>query len=212
MALYEDETRIASGAVEGIGLREGRLTVRDAAARVLRDEPGSFADARTALQAMRSGTFPAPDAAGHRIVHGGPDHAAPERITPQLLAAIRALVPLAPLHLPAAIHGIDAVSAHFPGLPQVACFDTALHRRMPAVARRLPLPRALQKKGIERYGFHGLSYEYVVATVGAATLGRAVIAHLGNGASLAAVRDGLSVETTMGFTPTGGRMLGTRSR
>ena len=100
---------------------------------------------------------------------------------------------------------------HFPELPQVACFDTAFHRRLPAVAQRLPLPRALRAKGIERYGFHGLSYEYVVATVGAATLGRAVIAHLGNGASLAAVRDGLPVDTTMGFTPTGGLMMGTRS-
>jgi acetate kinase len=211
VALYEDEARIASGAVEGIGLGEGRLTVRDAV-RVLRDQPGVFPDARTALQGVLAGTgFPAPDAAGHRIVHGGPDHAAPERVTPRLLAAIRALIPLAPLHLPAALHGIDAVSAHFPGLPQVACFDTAFHRRMPAVARRLPLPRALRAKGIERYGFHGLSYEYVVATVGAATLGRAVIAHLGNGASLAAVRDGLPVDTTMGFTPTGGLMMGTRS-
>jgi len=212
MALYEDEIRIAWGAVEGIGLGEGRLTVRDTAARVLRDEPGAFRDARTAMHGMLTGTgFPAPDAVGHRIVHGGPDHAAPEHVTPQLLAAIRAMVPLAPLHLPAALHGIDAVGAHFPEVPQIACFDTAFHRRMPAVAQRLPLPHALRAKGIQRYGFHGLSFEYVVATLGAATLGRAVIAHLGNGASLAAVRDGLPVDTTMGFTPTGGLMMGTRS-
>jgi acetate kinase len=213
VALYEDEAPIASGAVEGIGLGQGRLTVRDAAARVLREEPGVFPDASAALHGALAATtgLPAPDAVGHRIVHGGADHAAPERVTPQLLGALRTLVPLAPLHLPAALHGIDAVSAHFPELPQVACFDTAFHRRMPAVAQRLPLPRALRTKGVERYGFHGLSYEYVVATVGAATLGRAVIAHLGNGASLAAVRDGLPVDTTMGFTPTGGLMMGTRS-
>jgi acetate kinase len=212
VALYEDETPIVSAAVEGIGLDEGRLTVRDAAARVLREEPGVFPDASAALhRAVAAAGFPAPHAAGHRIVHGGADHAAPERVTPQLLAALRTLVPLAPLHLPAALHGIEAASAHFPELPQVACFDTAFHRRMPAVAQRLPLPRALRAKGIERYGFHGLSYEYVVATVGAATLGRAIIAHLGNGASLAAVRDGLPVDTTMGFTPTGGLMMGTRS-
>ena len=212
LALYEDEKPIASSAVEGIGLGEGRLTVRDATARVLRDEPGAFRGARAALRAALAGAaFPAPDAVGHRIVHGGADHAAPERVTRQLLAALRTLVPLAPLHLPAALAGIDAVSAHFPGLPQIACFDTAFHRRMPAVAQRLPLPRALRAKGIQRYGFHGLSYEYVVATLGAATLGRAVIAHLGNGASLAAVRDGLPVDTTMGFTPTGGLMMGTRS-
>ena len=212
LALYEDEAPIASSAVEGIGLGEGRLTVRDASARVLRDEPGVFPDAGVALRsALAAARVPAPHAAGHRIVHGGPDHTAPERVTAQLLAALRTLVPLAPLHLPAALHGIEAVSAHFPGLPQIACFDTAFHRRMPAVAQRLPLPRALGAKGIQRYGFHGLSYEYVVATLGAATLGRAVIAHLGNGASLAAVRDGLSVDTTMGFTPTGGLMMGTRS-
>ena len=212
VALYEDETPIASGAVEGIGLAEGRLTVRDAAARVLREEPGVFPEASAALHGVLAAAgLPAPDAAGHRIVHGGADHAVPERVTPPLLAALRTLVPLAPLHLPAALDGIDAVSAHFPELPQVACFDTAFHRRLPAVAQRLPLPRALRAKGIERYGFHGLSYEYVVATVGAATLGRAVIAHLGNGASLAAVCDGLPVDTTMGFTPTGGLMMGTRS-
>jgi len=212
VALYEDETRIASAAVEGIGLGEGRLTIRDAAARVLHDEAGAFPGVNAALQGVLSAPgLLAPDAIGHRIVHGGADHSAPERVTPQLLAGLRTLVPLAPLHLPAALHGIDAVSARFPGLPQIACFDTAFHRRMPAVAQRLPLPRALRTKGIERYGFHGLSYEYVVTTVGPSTLGRAVIAHLGNGASLAAVRDGLPVDTTMGFTPTGGLMMGTRS-
>src|SRR5262249_37885636 len=130
---------------------------------------------------------------------------------PGLLAAPGSMGPPAPLPPPAALDGIDAVSAHFPGLPQIACFDTAFHRRMPAVAQRLPLPRALGAKGIQRYGFHGLSYEYVVATVGPAPLGRAVIAHLGNGASLAAVRDGVPIDTTMGFTPTGGLMMGTRS-
>jgi len=212
VALYEDETAIASSAVEGIGLDEGRLTVRDASARVLHDQPGTFPDVDAAIRgALGTARFPAPDAAGHRVVHGGADHAAPERVTPELLAALRTLVPLAPLHLPAALRGIDAVSRRYPGLPQVACFDTAFHRRMPAVAQRLPLPRALGAKGIQRYGFHGLSYEYVVATIGAATLGRAVIAHLGNGASLAAVRDGLPIDTTMGFTPTGGLMMGTRS-
>jgi len=212
LALYEDETAIASSTVEGIGLDEGRLRIRDRFSRVVHDAPGMFPDAGAALRdALGAARFPAPDAAGHRIVHGGADHAAPEPVTPELVAALRTLVPLAPLHIPAALHGIDAVGVHFPRLPQVACFDTAFHRRMPAVAQRLPLPRAFGAKGIQRYGFHGLSYEYVVATLGAATLGRAVIAHLGNGASLAAVRDGLPVDTTMGFTPTGGLMMGTRS-
>lgn len=211
MALYGDETAIASSAVEGIGLDEGGLTVRDGSARVTHDGPGAFPDAGAGLRsALGAARFPTPDTAGHRIVHGGADHTAPERVTSQLLAALRTLAPLAPLHLPAALRGIDAVSVHFPELPQIACVDTAFHRRMTVVAQRLPLPRAFGAKGIQRYGFHGLSYEYVVATLGPATLGRATIAHLGNGASLAAVRDG-PVDTTMGFTPTGGLMMGTRS-
>ena len=135
----------------------------------------------------------------------------PERVTPAVLADLRAAVPLAPVHLPAALACIEAIRARHPDVPQVVCFDTAFHRTMPAVSRRLPLPRALHERGIRRYGFHGLSYEYVVATIGATALGRAVIAHLGNGASMVAVRDGAAVDTTMGFTPTGGFMMGTRS-
>src|SRR5207237_2141269 len=115
------------------------------------------------------------------------------------------------LTMPAALTDIEAVRARFGDVPQVACFDTAFHRRMPEVSQRLPLPHLLWAKGIRRYGFHGLSYEYVVATVGASTLGRAVIAHLGNGASMAAVRDGRSIDPTMGFTPSGGFMMATRS-
>src|SRR5437870_6010475 len=215
LALYEDETRVASVTVERIGGDGGRVTTRDAAQRVLSKTPGVFPDTpaavRAAFSALDAGALPAPDAVGHRVVHGGPDHVAPERVTAVLVAALRALAPFAPLHLQAAVAGIEAVSTHFGGVPQVACFDTAFHRSMPEVSQRLPLPRALWAKGIRRYGFHGLSYEYVVATVGAATLGRAVIAHLRNGASMAAVRDGLPVDTTMGFTPTGGFMMGTRS-
>jgi len=212
LALYEEEKRIASCDVEGIGLVEGSVRRRDATGRAVRDERGRFGDARAALRAALDGWDAVrPDAIGHRVVHGGAAHDAPEPVTPRLLAELRTLVPLAPLHLPAALAGIEAVSALFPELPQVACFDTAFHRGMPAVAHRLPLPRALAARGIQRYGFHGLSYEYVVATLGAATLGRAVIAHLGNGASLAAVRDGGPVDTTMGLTPAGGLMMGTRS-
>jgi acetate kinase len=211
LALYEDERRIASCDVDRIGLADGRLRTRDATGQLVRELPGRFDDMRAALHAALDGWDAAsPDAIGHRVVHGG-THDAPERITPSLLAHLRALVPLAPLHLPAALAGIDALAARFPELPQVACFDTAFHRGMPAVAHRLPLPRALAERGIERYGFHGLSYEYVVATLGAATLGRAVLAHLGNGANLAAVRDGRPVDTTMGFTPAGGLVMGTRA-
>jgi acetate kinase len=219
LALYElaagREQRLATGAVAPLGTDPGRLWVRDGAGSPLAEASGTFADARaaveSALDAVARLDLPPPNAVGHRVVHGGPDHVAPERVGAALVASLRRLVPLAPLHLPAAIDGIEAVAAHFPGLPQVACFDTAFHRRMPAVAQRLALPRAMWDEGVRRYGFHGLSYEYVVAEVGAQALGRAVIAHLGNGASLAAVRDGQPIDTTMGLTPTGGVMMGTRS-
>src|SRR5262249_29780670 len=143
-------------------------------------------------------------AIGHRIVHGGPHHDRPTVVDDRLLADLRAAVPFAPLHLPAALDAIGTLTARRPELPQVVCFDTAFHRTMPEPSWRLPIPDSLTDAGVRRYGFHGLSYEYLVATIGAETLGRAVLAHLGSGASLAAVRDGRSLHTTMGFSPTGG--------
>jgi acetate kinase len=177
-------------------------------------QPVEAGDYRAALDAAL-GVFderglPAPAAAGHRVVHGGPNHADPVLVDERVLAELRAAVPFAPLHIPAAISGIEAVGARW-DIPQVACFDTAFHHDMPPLAQRLPLPDALTDAGLRRYGFHGLSYEYVVSAVGAAELGRAVIAHLGNGASMVAVRDGRSVDTTMGFTPAGGLVMSTRS-
>jgi acetate kinase len=137
---------------------------------------------------------------------------APERVTPALIADLRALIPLAPLHLPTGLAGVEAVAARFPTLPQAVCFDTAFHRDLPEIARRLPLPRALvDAAGIQRFGFHGLSYEYVLERLGAAGRGRVVLAHLGSGASMAAVREGRAVDTTMGLTPAGGFMMGTRT-
>jgi len=163
-----------------------------------------------ALAAFESQGLPAPAAAGHRVVHGGPRHADPVLIDGGVLKDLSELVPFAPLHIPAAISAIDAVGARW-DIPQVACFDTAFHHDMPALAQRLPLPDTLADAGVRRYGFHGLSYEYVVGAVGAAELGRGVIAHLGNGASMVAVRDGRSVDTTMGFTPAGGLVMSTRT-
>jgi acetate kinase len=213
LALYDGETRRGSIVAERIGLDDGRIvTIFDGARNEKAAElPDVRAAVRSALDALDASGLPAPDAAGHRIVHGGSEHVVPERVTPQLVADLRALVSFAGLHLPSALACIDEVSARLARLPQVACFDTAFHRTMPPVSRRLPLPRALSDRGVRRYGFHGLSCEYVVSTVGAATLGRAVIAHLGSGSSLTAVRDGSSVDTTMGFTPAGGVMMGTRS-
>ncbi len=155
-------------------------------------------------------------AVGHRIVHGGERYWTPERVTARLLADLRLLIPLAPDHLPAEISLIEAVAAQYPQLPQVVCFDTAFHHSMPALARRLPLPRYLAEEGVMRYGFHGLSYAYVLDQLRKeagddVANGRVVLAHLGNGASMAAVRQGKCMDTTMGFTPTGGLMMGTRT-
>jgi len=166
---------------------------------------------RAAFDDIARAGLPSPDATGHRIVHGGPELLRPVRVDGAVLAALRAAVPFAPLHLPAEIRAIEAARERFPDLVHVACFDTSFHRTMPDVAKRFALPRSLFDEGVRRYGFHGLSYEYVVAHLGGAELGRAVIAHLGSGASLCAVRDGRSVDTTMGLTPTGGVVMATRS-
>jgi len=162
----------------------------------------------------RQPTVPAIAAVGHRIVHGM-KHSAPARVTPRLLAELRRITPYAPDHLPREIALIEAFNARFPGLPQVACFDTAFHRTMPPVARRLPIPRRYTAKGVERYGFHGLSYAYLMhelaRTDPAAASGRVILAHLGNGASLAAVRNGASIDTSMAFTPAAGLVMSSRS-
>ena len=208
------ETLIASGAADRIGLSGGSLEIRGADGSVVRRAPaeGRRHEIVAAIfGALHDLHLPPPDAAGHRIVHGGPGHAGPERVTPELIAALHEIVPFAPLHLPGAIDAIEIVRKRFPDLPQVACFDTAFHRAMPEVAARLPLARDLWDSGVRRYGFHGLSYEFIVGALGDRARGRVIIAHLGNGASLAAVRDGKPVDTTMGFTPTGGLMMGTRS-
>jgi acetate kinase len=154
------------------------------------------------------------DAVGHRVVHGGADHVAPARITPALLDELEALIQLDPLHMPHNIAPIKAMAAARPALPQVACFDTAFHSTLPSVARRTGLPRALEAKGIRRYGFHGLSYEYIagrlVDQAPALARGRAVVAHLGSGASLCALQHGLSIATTMGFSALDGLLMATR--
>ncbi len=218
-ALYQlgdgTETLLAEGAVERIGVPGGRLWARDPVKGALTDQTNDFPDHHVAVQQTFSTLeqlhLPKPVSVGHRLVHGGPDHTAPERVTPGLMTTLRKLVPFASLHLAAELQGIEAVASRFPGLPQVACFDTAFHRGMPELAQRFPLPRELWDEGVRRYGFHGLSYEYILEALGTAAHGRTIIAHLGNGASMAAVRDGQPLDTTMGFTPTGGFMMGTRS-
>ena len=153
-------------------------------------------------------------AVGHRVVHGGPDYFRPKLVTPELLAALDRLVPLAPLHEPHNLSPIRAIADARPNLPQVACFDTAFHHAMPAVATRFALPREYEASGVRRYGFHGLSYEYIAGRLldvaPKLVAGRVIVAHLGAGASLCAMRDGRSIDTTMGFTALDGLVMGTR--
>jgi Acetate kinase len=206
--LGQSEERLISGAAERIGAPAGRIWARAADGKSVLDRQGEFKSHREALQLLLETSECPIDAAGHRIVHGGLQHENPERVTPQLIADIAQLTAFAPLHLPSQIDVMKFVGEIKPGLPQVACFDTAFHRGMPHTSQMYPLPRPLWHQGIRRYGFHGLSYEYIVSCLGEAAQGRTVIAHLGNGASLAAVHRGKSIDTTMGLTPSGGLMMG----
>jgi acetate kinase len=217
-ALYEigdgKEILLAQGAVESNDAQSARLWI-NSPQRKIEKTGGEMSSVSAALHAasieLERLELPRFDAVGHRLVHGGQHHAVPERITHTLLNELRSLIPFAPLHLPDEIAGIEAITSHFSSVPQVACFDTAFHRSMPEVAQRFALPRALWDQGIRRYGFHGISYEYIMRTLGANPPSRIIIAHLGNGASMAAVKDGRPLDTTMGFTPAGGFMMGTRS-
>lgn len=151
---------------------------------------------------------------GHRIVHGGPDFLDPVQVTPHILAQLEALTPFAPLHQPPTLAPIHTIAAYRPDLPQIACFDTAFHRSIPDIAKLLPLPRHYGEKGIRRYGFHGLSYDFLAQRLRQIdpqlATGRTILAHLGNGASLCALQNGKSVETTMGFSALDGLMMGSR--
>jgi acetate kinase len=223
-ALYEldqAETLVASGAAERIGLKAGLFHVSDASGNILVDQTQDLPDHDAALGTLfkwLADSAPGQDldAVGHRVVHGGPNYSQPQVITPDLVEALKALIPLAPDHLPHEVKAIQAVRRALPKLKQIACFDTAFHRHMPVVAQMYALPRHFRHEGIVRYGFHGLSYEYIMQELrkesGAqAAEGRVIIAHLGSGASMAAVWRGKSVDTTMGFTPVGGLVMGTRS-
>ena len=274
LSLYcvgEAERLVATAQVDRIGQAAGGLRLsangRPAAVRELGRVAGHTAALDLGLHALEEAANGAHfDAAGHRIVHGGAEHRAPERVTPALLTDLRRVAGFAPLHVPPALEVIEAIEARRPGLPGVACFDTGFHRTVPELARLYALPAEFTQVGVMRYGFHGLSFEYIVEQLqregghprGAAEGGRdgrpperaeggrdgrppetgegerdgrrpegaeggrdgrppetgeggrLIIAHLGNGSSMAAVRDGRSIDTTMGMTPTGGLMMGTR--
>ena len=212
--------RRLAGKIERIGSRATSMVVSEPEGKPRRPRRLAAADHRAAVNFLLDWlearpVFASIGAVGHRVVHGM-KHSAPERITPRLLAELRRITPYDPDHLPREIELIEAFRQRHPQLSQVACFDTAFHRPMPRVAKLLPIPRRLAAKGVERYGFHGLSYAYLLEELvrlgdRAATNGRVILAHLGNGASLAAVRDGQSIDTSMGFTPAAGLMMSTRS-
>ncbi len=208
------------GQVDAIGTA-ARFSVKDAAGSTIGEHrvDADVHDARTALMFVATWLGARYSGAnvvgvGHRVVHGGAKYARPTVVTPEVLVDLRALVPLAPLHQPYNLAAIDAVSERLPGVPQVACFDTSFHRGQPAVAEVVPLPRDLCRGGVQRYGFHGLSYEYIASVLPQAAPeiahGRVIVAHLGSGASLCAMTDLKSMDSTLGFTALDGLCMGTR--
>jgi acetate kinase len=210
-----DEEPLLTGSAEGIGRGNGTLHIRSADGTWLlqRDHiHESQSDALDALtEAMREHVDNLPVAVGHRVVHGGPTLRRHQVITPQVLDQLRSATHFAPLHIPQALSLIATAQSIFPSATQFACFDDAFHRTIPDVSSRFALPRRYFDEGIRRYGFHGISYESLVHHFGTKLPQRTIFAHLGNGSSLCALRNGISIDTTMGLTPTGGIPMGTRS-
>ncbi|MEZ5599870.1 MAG: acetate kinase [Candidatus Competibacteraceae bacterium] len=216
---------VCRGLQENIGDDNPRFTAFDQAGKIVIDiQPtppaGEVYHHRAALRDLLVWLRDSPDlpdviAVGHRVVHGGEEYSDPQMLTSEIIARLETFVPLAPLHQPHNLAGIRAIGAVQPDLPQVACFDTAFHFGQPELARLFALPRVYREEGVRRYGFHGLSYEYIAGALaeamGTAATGRTVVAHLGNGASMCAMRDGKSVASTMGFTAVEGLPMGTRS-
>jgi acetate kinase len=223
-ALFEVDRmlpRILTGQIAGIGVSQGTFSVKGADAADNFSRQVAAPDHSTAVDLLmdwiqegieRGGLI----GVGHRVVHGGPTYWEAQRITPEMMETLRQLRQFDPEHLPEEILLTQAFHRRFPDLPQVACFDTAFHHDMPRVARLLPIPRRYDAKGVQRYGFHGLSCTYLMEEITRLTgpdvaNGRLILAHLGNGASMTAVRNGKSIDTSMSFTPTAGLPMSTRS-
>jgi acetate kinase len=210
-----DEEPLLTGSADGIGRGNGTLQIRssDGTSLVQRDRlHESQGDALGALAAaIRLYIDSMPVAVGHRVVHGGPQLRTHQVITPQVLDQLHSAAHFAPLHIPQALSLIATAQSIFPSAAQFACFDDAFHHTIPEVASHLPIPQRYFDAGIRRYGFHGISYESLVHHFGVKLPQRAIFAHLGNGSSLCALRNGSSIDTTMGLTPTGGIPMGTRS-
>jgi acetate kinase len=205
---------LLTGEAESIGDRTATFHARDSRNHALPFDAAPIAsqqDAIVRIAKLLADRKMLPDAVGHRIVHGGPRLRQHCPIDQAVLAQLEAAVGFAPLHTPSALAVIRFAQQHFPGLAEVACFDTTFHADLPDVARVLPIPRQLQSDGIERYGFHGLSCESILHQLAGDLPDRLIIAHLGNGASVTAVKGGKSIDTSMGLTPSGGVLMGTRS-
>ena len=213
--------RVLTGRFERIGLAGARLTVNDPLMNKSEERTIKAPDHLACVPLLVAGLekkIPADDliAIGHRVVHGGPRYRQSQRVDAAMLTELRRISPFDPEHLPAEIALIEELARCYPTVPQVACFDTAFHCGLPRVAKLLPIPRRYEAQGVHRYGFHGLSYAYLLEELeriagATAAKGRVILAHLGNGASMAAVRDGLCIDSTMAFTPAAGLVMGTRS-
>jgi acetate kinase len=210
----------AKGQIEGIGTAP-KFTARDSTGNALAEQSLTSAvrDGASALDSLATWLRSRYGGArvlgvGHRVVHGGPRYAAPIIVTPQVVHGLQELIPLAPLHQPHNLAAIEAVSQLLPDVPQVACFDTSFHRGQPAVAELVPLPEEIRRNGVQRYGFHGLSYEYIASVLPEVApeiaSGRVIVAHLGSGASLCAMKNGRSIDSSLGFTALDGLCMGTR--
>jgi acetate kinase len=206
---------LLSGEAQSIGDKTGKFDVRTSRGNIVLSETLAIPSQREAIiriaRLLADSELPAPGAIGHRIVHGGPTLRQHCLIDASVLRQLEAAIAFAPLHAPSALSVIRFAQEHFPGLPQMACFDTAFHAELPEVARVIPIARELQGEGIQRYGFHGLSCESILRQLASDLPDRLIIAHLGNGASVTAVKGGKSIDTSMGLTPTGGVIMGTRS-
>lgn len=217
----ESERLVFSGSLTKIGNRDGMFSVQNDQGSSLLCESVTAQNHDDACDYVFAWILSQnegykPDAVGHRIVHGGPLYSTPQIVTSELTASLETLSPYAPEHLPQAIKAVRQVARLFPGTLQVTCFDTSFHSTMPAVAKLYALPESIRKEGVQRYGFHGLSYEYILLELkrqlgSHAEKKRIILAHLGHGASMVAVKNGKSIETTMGFSPAGGLVMSTRS-
>jgi acetate kinase len=216
-ASEHERTKLFEGAVDGIGTDRGKFWIKDANGNKLRDETPALPTRNVAFKlvadALSQPPFPYPSAIGHRMVAGGPHLTSHQRITPEVLDEMERNVAFAPLHTPIAVYIMREAEELFPGVPNFVCFDTAFHTTIPEVAQRFAIPEKYWEQGVRRYGAHGISYESIVYQLEKqnAVPERLIVAHLGNGSSITAIRRGKSLDTSMGLTPTGGLISGTRT-